>query len=163
MVLVWLPKASLVPKGGDQLWCKEGFYVHFWNWNSKLGELPFLVLVILYGIELYILMHENLLLNQILVSFNFLVFVVCGFRESMRVFVVSIILSCLCELIIAMIIMILLSALTWCLEFFFYTQHTHDYYLLLLYYYYYYYYYYFIIIIIILFYYILLLFLLFLF
>ena len=53
-------------------------------------------------------MHESLLLNQILVSFNFLMFVVCDFRESMRVLVVSIVLSCLCEPITAMIIMILL-------------------------------------------------------
>jgi len=56
----------------------------------------------------YILMYENFLLNQILVSFNFLIFVVCGFRESMHVFVVSVILSSLCDPIIAMIIMILL-------------------------------------------------------
>jgi len=33
-------------------------------------------------------MHESFLLNQILVSFNFLMFVVCGFRESMYVLVV---------------------------------------------------------------------------
>ena len=53
-------------------------------------------------------MHESFLLNQILASFNFLIFVVCGFRESMCVLVVSIVLSSLCDLNIAMIIMILL-------------------------------------------------------
>ena len=95
----------------------------------------------------YILMHESPLLNQILVSFNFLMFVVCGFRESICVLVVFIVLSCLCELITAMIIMILLSVLAWCLEFFFYIWHTYDYYLLLLLY----YYHYFIIIILLLF------------
>jgi len=36
----------------------------------------------------YILMHESFHLNQILVSFNFLMFVVCGFRESMSVVMV---------------------------------------------------------------------------
>ena len=66
--------------------------------------------MILYAIALYILMHESLLLNQILVSFNFLIFVVC-FKESMRVLVVSIVLSYLCELITTMIIMILLFVL----------------------------------------------------
>jgi len=44
-------------------------------------------------------------------------FVVCGFRERMCVLVVSIVLSCHCELITDMIIMILLFGLTWCLEF----------------------------------------------
>ena len=58
----------------------------------------------------YILMHESPLLNQILVSFNFLMFVVCGFRENMCVLVVSIVLGCLCEFITIMIIIILLSA-----------------------------------------------------
>jgi len=48
-----------------------------------LGDLSFIVLMILYAIALYILMHESLFLNQILVSFNFLMFVVCDFRESM--------------------------------------------------------------------------------
>jgi len=38
-------------------------------------------------------------------------FIVCGFRESMRVLVVSIVVSYLCELITTMIIMILLFAL----------------------------------------------------
>jgi len=56
----------------------------------------------------YILMHESFLLNQILVSFNFLMFVVCGFRESMCVFVVSVVSSSPCDPIIIMIIMILL-------------------------------------------------------
>jgi len=56
----------------------------------------------------YILMHESFLLNQILVSFNFLMFVVCGFRESMCVFVVFVVLSSLRDPIIVMIIMILL-------------------------------------------------------
>ena len=41
----------------------------------------------------YILRHEGFLLNQILVSFNFLMFVICGFRESMCVFAVSVVLS----------------------------------------------------------------------
>jgi len=59
----------------------------------RLGELQFPVLMILYAIALYILMHESLLLNQILVSFNLLMFVVYGFRESMCVLVVSIVLS----------------------------------------------------------------------
>jgi len=83
----------------------------------------------------YILMHESFLLNQILVSFNFLMFVVCGFRESMCVLVVSVVLNSLCDSIISMtimilffgfcdpiivmIIMILLFGLTRCLEFFF--------------------------------------------
>ena len=53
-------------------------------------------------------MHESFILNQILISFNFLMFGVCGFRESICVFVVSVVLSSLCDLIIAMIIMILL-------------------------------------------------------
>ena len=53
-------------------------------------------------------MHETFLLNQILVSFNFFMFVVYGFRESMCVFVVFVVLSSLCDPIIAMIIMILL-------------------------------------------------------
>jgi len=53
-------------------------------------------------------MHESFLLNQILVSFNFLMFVVCGFKESMCVFVGSVVLSSLCDQIIVMIIMILL-------------------------------------------------------
>jgi len=56
----------------------------------------------------YILMHESFLLNQILVSFNFLMFVVCRFRESMCVLVVSVVLSSLCDPINAMIIMIFL-------------------------------------------------------
>ena len=64
-------------------------------------------------------MHESLLLNQILVSFNFLMLVVCGFRESMCVLVVSVVLSSLCDPMIAMIIMILLFGLMRCLEFFF--------------------------------------------
>ena len=80
-------------------------------------------------------MHESFLLNQILVSFNFLMFVVCGFRESMCVLVVSVVLNSLCDSIISMtimilffgfcdpiivmIIMILLFGLTRCLEFFF--------------------------------------------
>ena len=88
--------------------------------------------MISYAIALYILMHESLFLNQILVSFNFLMFIVCGFRESMHVLGVYIVLSCLCELITAMINMILLSTLAWCLKFFFYIWHTYDYYLLLL-------------------------------
>jgi len=67
--------------------------------------------MILYAIALYILMHESLSQNQILVSFNFLMFVVYGFRESIHVLVVSIVLSCLSELITSMIIMILLFAL----------------------------------------------------
>jgi len=53
-------------------------------------------------------MHETFLLNQILVSFNFFMFVVYGFRESMCVFVVFVVLSSLCDPIIAMIIMIIL-------------------------------------------------------
>jgi len=78
-------------------------------------------------------MHESFLPNQILVSFNFLIFVVCGFRESMCVLVVFVVLSSLCDPtmiiiillfgfcdpIIIMIIMILLFGLTRCLEFFF--------------------------------------------
>jgi len=67
----------------------------------------------------YILMHESFLLNQIIVSFNFLMFVVCGFRESICVLVVSVILRSLCDLIIAMNYMILLFSLTRCLKFFF--------------------------------------------
>jgi len=67
----------------------------------------------------YILMHESFLLNKILVSFNFLMLVVCGFRESMCVLVVSVVLSSLCDPMIAMIIMILLFGLMRCLEFFF--------------------------------------------
>jgi len=64
-------------------------------------------------------MHESFLLNKILVSFNFLMLVVCGFRESMCVLVVSVVLSSLCDPMIAMIIMILLFGLMRCLEFFF--------------------------------------------
>jgi len=60
----------------------------------------------------YIFMHESLLLNQIFLSFNLLMFVICGFRENMCVLVVSIVLNSLCDSIIAMIIMILLFGLT---------------------------------------------------
>jgi len=51
-------------------------------------------------------MHENLL-NQILLSFNLLMFVVCDFRESMCMLVVSIVLSTLYDSITIMIIMVL--------------------------------------------------------
>ena len=64
-------------------------------------------------------MHENLLLNQILLSFNLLIFVVCGFRESMCVLVVSVVLSSFYDSITAMIIMVILFDFTWCLKFFF--------------------------------------------
>ena len=64
-------------------------------------------------------MHESFLLNQILVSFNLLMFVVCGFRESMCVLVVSVVLSSLCDPIIVRIIIILLFGLMRYLEFFF--------------------------------------------
>ena len=53
-------------------------------------------------------MHDSLLLNQILLSFNLLMFVVCGFRESMCVLVVFVVLSSLCDSITTVIIMILL-------------------------------------------------------
>jgi len=53
-------------------------------------------------------MHESLLRNQILLSFNLMMFVVCDFRQSMRVLVVSVILSSLCDSITTVIIMILL-------------------------------------------------------
>jgi len=36
-------------------------------------------------------MHESLLLNQIILSFNHVIFVVCDFRESMCVLVVSVV------------------------------------------------------------------------
>jgi len=55
-------------------------------------------------------MHESFLLNQILVSFHFLMFVVCGFRESICMLVLSVVLSYLCDPIIVMTIMILLFA-----------------------------------------------------
>jgi len=60
----------------------------------------------------YILMQESFLMNQIPVSFKFLMFVVYGFRESMYVLVISIVLSSLYDPITAMIIMILLFGLT---------------------------------------------------
>jgi len=59
----------------------------------------------------YILVHEILLLNQILLSFNLLMFVVCGFRESMCALVVFVVLSSLCDPITTMIITILLFGL----------------------------------------------------
>jgi len=46
--------------------------------GARKGELPFLVLMILYAI--------------ILLSFSLLMFVECGFKESMRVLVVSVVL-----------------------------------------------------------------------
>ena len=52
-------------------------------------------------------MHESIFLNQILLSFNLLMFVVCDFRESMRVLMVFVVLSSLCDLITTIIIMIL--------------------------------------------------------
>ena len=55
----------------------------------------------------YILMYESLLLNQIILLFNLVMFIVYDFRESMCMFVVSIVLSSLCDLITTMIIMIL--------------------------------------------------------
>ena len=55
----------------------------------------------------YILMHGSFLLNQILLSFNLLMFVVCYFKESMCVLVVSIVLRSLYDFIPTVIIMIL--------------------------------------------------------
>jgi len=52
-------------------------------------------------------MYESLLLNQIILLFNLVMFIVYDFRESMCMFVVSIVLSSLCDLITTMIIMIL--------------------------------------------------------
>ena len=60
----------------------------------------------------YILMHESILLNQIILSFNLLMFVVCDFRESMCMLVVSVVLSTLCDSIITMIRLILLFVFT---------------------------------------------------
>jgi len=56
-------------------------------------------------------MHESLLMNQILLSFNLLMFVVCGFRENIYVLVVSVVLSSLYDSITTVIIMIIIFLL----------------------------------------------------